>query len=237
MKEQKMLMSLIVATTILGGANVSYAAEYEDGQHAQTKATVTFLEDNGTTDPVDPEDPSKPLYPVDPSNPEGAELMITYASSLNFGEQSKSENSWNALADKITVEGKEENIVPFVSTKDSRGTDRESWSLTVKQDGDFIDSKKNKLEGAELTFSNLYYANVEGAPKARAGEITLGLEAQEIASADKHTGIGKWSLGLGTLQDDGTTNGVNLSISKKAAINTDAYSTSITYELVADPAK
>ncbi|WP_084038866.1 WxL domain-containing protein [Brochothrix campestris] len=129
--------------------------------------------------------------------------------------------------------------------KDSRGSDRQSWSLTVKQDGDFTtgaDETAHTLKGAELTYSNLFFAQVAGAPTASAGAIVLGADAQEIASADAETGSNQWSLGLGTLQvteDEAPsqTNGVTLTVPKGTVKNTATYNTSVTYELTADATK
>lgn len=234
MKVQNILLSAAVLTAILGGTTTAFAASengYTDATNATTDANVSFSEDTDPVNPVDPNDPDTPINPVDPVNPIGAELMINYASNLNFGEQSKSGNSWNALADKLVGGG---TITPFISTKDSRGTDRTAWTLTVKQDGEFKDSKDNVLKGAELTYSNLYYADKEGAPTVKSGAITLSTTAQELSSASTETGIGNWSLGLGEVQEDGTTNGVKLTVPQTTAKNTDTYSTTVTYELTAD---
>lgn len=251
MKVKTLLASTMVLTSMVGGGVLTQAAEYSDATHAKTDADITFVTDSEPTNPVDPTDPEKPVDPIDPINPNGGELMITYASNLHFGKQLKSETSWNAIADKDKG-GKE--YVPFVSIKDSRGTDRKSWSLTVKQDGAFTDGKA-EIKGAELTYSNLFFAAVQGAPSATSGSLTLSSTAQEIATADANTGIGQWSIGLGNKLSEGNigyekdgsgklvpvkgnvTNGVTLSIPKTSAKNTSKYATTVTYELIADPSK
>ncbi|MFQ6324160.1 WxL domain-containing protein [Lactococcus garvieae] len=150
--------------------------------------------------------------------------------------------------------GKIKESVPFVSTKDSRGTERKSWSLSVKQDYPFTDGK-SELKGAELAYSNLTYASASGAPTAKEEGVTLGTDAQELSSANAETGIGSWSLGLGNSLEDATvafekngngklipitgkvTNGVILSIPKNTVISTSKYATTVTYELTADATK
>lgn len=240
MRTKNLLVSAMMVSTLVGGTATSFAAEYVDATHAKTEASISFIADNQPTNPVDPTDSTKPVIPTNPINPNGAELMITYASNLNFGEQEKSQTSWNALADTVkdSEEGEEREITPFVSTKDSRGSERNGWTLTAKQDGDFKNGK-DVLKGAELHFSNLFYAAQEGAPTATAEEIVLGSEAQEISSATAESGIGQWSVGLGKLQGEKgsqTTNGVTLTVPKTSAKSTATYSTTVTWELVVDPA-
>lgn len=236
MKLQNILLCTIALTTILGGTTAFAANEegYTDATNVTSDGKITFSQDDDVVNPVDPNDPDTPINPVDPVNPNGAELMINYASNLNFGEQAKSGNSWNALADNLVGGG---TIAPFISTKDSRGTDRTAWTLTVKQDGEFKDSNENVLRGAELTYTNLFYADREGAPTAKTGDITLSTIAQELSSASETTGIGNWSLGLGELQEDGTTTGVKLTVPQTSAKNTDTYTATVTYELTADATK
>lgn len=250
MKLRYLLMSAAVLTATVGGAISPIVAnadtDYQDATHATTDGKITFIEDDSPVNPVDPENPEVPVEPVDPINPNGAELMITYASNLNFGTQSKQGTTWNAYADKVKDDstGESRDIVPFVSVKDSRGTDRDGWKLTVKQDGEFKNGT-NVLEGAQLTFSGLRYANTGNEPTATSGSIVLGEEAAIIAQADDTAGTGITSLALGTLAPETETDasgnqvqvnktaGVNLSIPKRTAINSGTYSTSVTYELTA----
>ena len=228
---------------VVGLSGVVFAAEssYPDATHKTSTGTVTFKKSEGNEGPTDPKDPEKPFEPVDPINPNGAELMIKYASNLKFGAQSKSATSWNALADTGKKDGAKEisEVVPFVSIKDARGTDRKGWVLTVKQDADFKDAAGNSLTGAELTYSNGEFVNTEKRPSVFSEKIVLNKEAQQLASATAETGIGDWSLGFGDLSGEAgkqTTNGITLSVPKTTAKNTGMYSTTVTYELTADPA-
>jgi hypothetical protein len=81
----------------------------------------------------------------------------------------------------------------------------------------------------------------------------LTTQAVDLATANTTTGVGPWSLGLGRKLEEGVvdykvdkagkstpvkgqvTKGVKLSIPSTSVKNTDKYTTTITYELVADP--
>lgn len=246
-KKQLFAGAAVLAMLSAGGvsaATTALAQDYEkDGLSAKTNATVTFEADEDTGTIVDPDDPDGGgVDPVDPSNPEGAELMISYASNLNFGTQSKQGTSWNALADKVKKtdengEKVEAEATPFVATKDSRGASRKGWSLTVKQDGAFKDGD-DELKGAEIVLSGLQYGGDQGAPKPKTEAITVSNEAKEVSNAGVDEGIGAWSLALGSLQgEEGaqTTSGVTLNVPSTSAKNTGTYSTTVTWELTADP--
>lgn len=271
-KKQLFAGAAVLAMLSAGGASAAttvLAQDYttdEDGTYssAVTNATVTFLEDDETGTIVDPDNPDGGdgdgggIDPVDP-NEDGAELMISYASNLNFGTQSKQGTSWNALADKVYKTDAEGNhvvgedgekelkeVTPFVATKDSRGSSRKGWVLTAKQDAAFKDGE-DELKGAEIYLSGLRYAVVDGAPSFVADEITLNNQPQEVSKAGVDEGIGAWSLALGKLngevaqgEDENkvtnqTTSGVTLNVPSTSAKNTGTYSTTVTWELTADP--
>ncbi|EME8125040.1 WxL domain-containing protein [Enterococcus faecium] len=233
MKMKNLLMcGALLATTLSSGSSV-FAADYTDATTAKTDAIIQFEKDEDPTNPVDPGDPTNPVDPNDPTNPTGGELMINYASKLDFGTHKKTETSFNAKADEMKDGTK---VTPFISVKDSRGTDRKGWSLTAKQDGAFKDSNGNELTGAELKLSNLFSGNGQvGAPSVTGGEIVLNDTDQEIALADATSGTGVNSIGLGNLQADETTDGVQLNVPNSTIKNTDQYKTTVTYTLTADP--
>ncbi|MFI1241799.1 WxL domain-containing protein [Enterococcus casseliflavus] len=244
MKKKMFFLSFLMISSFTVGGTKGLATEYSNATEAKTDAVVSFTADTDPVNPVDPEDPEVPVDPVDPINPEGAELMITYVSNFNFGTQNKSETTWNALADKVYIDSSKTDtreVVPFVSTKDSRGTDRKGWVLTVKQDGAFIDGNNNELKGAEIELSGLRYEttkNKQGKPNVVNPNITLTTAEQDVAKADSITGIDQWSLALGMLQGNQgkqITNGITLNVPKSTAKNTATYTTSITWELAADP--
>lgn len=237
MKAKNLLLSAVVLASMVGGQVITFAA-YDGATKATSDATIEFEKN---TDPIPPTDPDNPLVPIEPENPGTnpgvGNFGIVYASNLNFGKQSNAGTSWNALADK-DKNGKV--FTPMVSVADLRGSERVSWSLTVKQDGEFKNSKSDILKGAELTYSNLYYTDAVGAPKVTPGNVVLSTTAQEIASAGKDNGIGQWPLALGHLQgeeDSKTTNGVTLTVPSTTIKEEGSYKTTVTYELLADPTK
>ncbi|HIB1912182.1 TPA: WxL domain-containing protein [Enterococcus faecium] len=239
-----LLSSAAILATLSTGGIGAFAAEYPDAQTAITEGHVTFEKDTDPTKPVDPVDPEIPVDPVDPEipNPNPGELAITYASKFDFGVHKADGSKTVAYAKADTVKDGEgtREIVPFVSTKDARGTDREGWSLTVKQNGEFKDTNNNVLTGAEITLSGINYANVAGAPTATATDVVINQAAQEISSANKETGIGNWSVALGQLsgnEGEQVTKGVTLTVPSTTAKNADKYSTTLTWELAADPTK
>ena len=72
----------------------------------------------------------------------------------------------------------------------------------------------------------------------------LGTEAQDVSTAGVDEGIGAWSSAFGQLDgsvEQGkeetvkTTSGITLSVPSTSAKNTGTYSTTVTWELVADP--
>lgn len=202
------------------------------------KGMITFREDNNPSYPVDPEAPENPVIPQEPVNPNGAELMIIYASNLDFGKQSKHDLEWNALTDKIkddSSSGQFRNVVPFVSVKDSRGSDRKGWKLEVKKDDEFKDEGGNILKGATLTYSNLHYSGQSNVPEATPGDIQINRDAAVIASANNTQGSGITSLALENIKKETTdqTSGVTLDVLPGTIINSKTYTSSITYELVA----
>ncbi|AUJ87415.1 hypothetical protein CXM95_18430 (plasmid) [Enterococcus sp. CR-Ec1] len=215
------------------GSDAVIAATYPNATNATTDANIEFEKDDDPVGPVDPTDPEKPVDPEGPINPNGSELMITYVSKLNFGMQEKASTTFSALGDKMS-DGS--YIVPIVSVKDSRGSDRAGWTLTAKVDGDFTDSTGHVLQGAEVTYSNLHSGNGQSnAPYVIGTAITLNKSEQAIAGADSTNGVNINSIGLGELQNDNTTNGVTLTVPKSSVKNTAQYTTTITYNLTADP--
>lgn len=236
-----LICGALLAPTMLGATVASADTAYDGATKATTDAMIQFEKDNDPGTPVNPSDPNQDVDPDDPNdpndpgtNPNGAELMITYASDLNFGTHKNTETSFSAMGD-VMADGT--SMTPFVSIKDSRGFERNGWTLTAKIDGDFTDSNGQVLKGAEVTFSNLYSGNGQtNAPKVNGGSITLSTAEQAIAGADASNGVGRNSIGLGQLDTTtNTTNGVTLTIPDNSVVNADQYSTTITYNLTEDP--
>lgn len=231
-----LICGALLAPTMFGATVANADQTYPDADKATTDAIIQFEKDDQPADPVDPDDPGETVDPVDPSNQTGGDLMITYASNLDFGIHKNTETSFSALGDEM----KDGTFkAPFISVKDSRGSDRQGWSLTAKIDGEFKDSQDNVLQGAEVTYSNMYSGKGENtAPNVVTNEVALTDQETTIAGAGATNGSGQHSIGLGTLSENsaaGTTNGVTLTVPKGTTINADQYKTTITYNLTADP--
>ena len=255
LKSTLVLTSIVTTGAILSNATVANAdSSYEDALHAKTTSDLTFMKSDNPTPPTPPGPepvPGDDPLPNPTPNPKGGELMLSYAPNLNFGKQLKSDTIFFAKADKGS-NGTE--FLPFISVSDYRGSERKGWKLTAKQETPFNSTKdsKKQLDGATITFSNLFYNDEAGAPKAASGDVVLTSEAKDLATADTKTGIGRWSLGLGKLEEgivdyatdkDGkmtpikgqVTKGVKLAIPNTSVKESDTYTTTITYELIADP--
>lgn len=234
MKTTTFLTSAVVLVSFLGSTS-AFAVEYEDAK-AITDAQVEFEKSTGPIDPVDPENPEG-ITPELPTNPNVGDFGILYASDFNFGKHENvgSDVSANVLAVEDTKGNK---ILPNIQTVDLRGSDRKGWVLTAKVNGAFTDKDKNELKGAELVFSKLAYkGTAPDAPTAKSGEITLSSTAQELASANNENGAGVWALAFGSLDSNREmADGATLNVPKNTVVNATTYSTTITYELVADPA-
>lgn len=210
---------------------------------ADTK--ITFDDRNTPNVPVSPDDPNESVIPVNPENPEENQsvntntgnLTLVYAPDFYFGEVKGSKGSYLAKSAAIRQDdGNVKAVVPFITTKDTRGTDRKGWILRVRMASTFVDASNNELIGAELSLDNLYYATKNGAPVASKNKVVLSNDEQEIARAGLDQGIGNWSLGLGALTEDKKyTNGVELTVPKNTAKNLTKYTSTIEWELVEDP--
>lgn len=277
MKKNTVLGTIILSSLVLGGMQtVSYAATYQDATHAKSNGKIKFVE--GKPEIVDPNNPDKPVIPVDPKdptnpnpenppvNPNKGDLMIQYVSDFDFGVHKKTVRGMtvNAKADRvfdeITEIGPESptrnsrEVVPFVSTLDTR-TDREGgWSLRVSA-SEFT-SEDKKIKGAEVIFSNVNYASptektpvvFDSATKENFLEgLKLTTNPQTIATAstasNEDQGMGSYSIALGSKlvdQTDGdedaktynVSNGVTFSMPKDTSVSAVEYHATINWELV-----
>jgi hypothetical protein len=235
----------IAATTLLGSLfmsniQVAQAASYDSSTKATTEGTVTVLEDDNPDIVVpDPEDPDNPLDPETPINPNPGQLRINYISDFSFGSIKNTSGALTLSAelDKLWAEdGSEVGRVPFVTTEDLRGTSRQGWELRVSQPEQFKDADGNELQGASLSIDGLRYASEStAAPTVNPNTIVLNESEQAVATASSSQGVGLWSLSLGKANSEGQTDGVTLNIPANTVKNNTEYTSSIVWELVADP--
>lgn len=246
-----------LSSLILGGT-VSATSNNEDS--VDSKSTINFVKSlegedidiPGITDPetVDPENPENP----DPNpNPDGNLLRINYVSDFDFGTWGSTSHSITAFAKAqpiYLVDGNVEEVSPFISTIDNRGSERgNGWTLAA-QASDLTDENDNVLRGAQIILSNGNYHNYsELAPEVVKGEHNISLGKQVIASTTAETGSGQWSMALGSLKEFTTqlpsmtdssvledvtynvTDGVRIEIPRNTVTNTTNYSGTITWEL------
>ncbi|MBE9909345.1 WxL domain-containing protein [Enterococcus casseliflavus] len=235
----------IAAATLLGSLFMSnqliaQAVSYDSSTKATTEGTVTIVEDDNPEIVVpDPEAPDNPLDPENPINPNPGQLRINYISDFSFGsiKNTSSAVTLSAQLDKLWAEdGSEVGRVPFVTTEDLRGTSRQGWELRVSQPEQFKDADGNELQGASLSIGGLRYASEStAAPTVNPNTIVLNESEQAVATASSTQGVGLWSLALGKANDDGGTDGVTLDIPANTVKNNTDYTSSIVWELVADP--
>lgn len=234
-----MTTAILVGSIGLGSLNAQ-AAEYEDATNATSQGTITILEnedgDNVIPDPEDPDQPIEP-DPDNPINPNPGLLRINYISDFDFGEHMNTSSAitMNAKLDSFLLDEQGIERVPLVAVQDLRGSDRKGWELQVSQPEGLTDEDGHELNGATITLSNLRYTNPTNTPTVTSGNIVLNTEGQTLAIADETQGAGAWSLALGNATNEGTTDGVQLHIPTNTVKNNTEYSTTLVWELIADP--
>lgn len=253
------LTLLVSLSSLSEGGTVFAASNNEDS--VDSKSTINFIksleeediEIPGITDPetIDPEDPENPK--PNP-NPEGNLLRINYVSDFNFGTWGSTSHAITAFAKSQPirlVDGSVEEISPFISTIDNRGSERgDGWILSAHA-SELKDENANVLRGAQIILSNgNYHTNSALAPEVTTGEHNITLGQQIIASTTAETGSGQWSMALGELNEFTTqlpsvadasvfeevtynvTDGVRIEIPRNTVTNITEYSGTITWELV-----
>ncbi|EPI02332.1 hypothetical protein D920_00381, partial [Enterococcus faecalis 13-SD-W-01] len=222
----------------LGQAINVFAADYDGATKATTEGSVT-IEAPDPTQPevVDPEDPEKPIEPPTPPNPNPGDLKINFVADFDFGDIEHTNLAINQNANMINVRvnGQTEKRVPFISIEDNRGTNRQGWELRASQPKQFVNTDGKELDGAEISIQNMRYANTVNAPQIPNSTVVLNSSEQVITAADASEGSGTWSLALGSPTGDGTPDGVQLHIPANTIKSDKTYTTSIVWELVADP--
>lgn len=264
--KKNILRATLIAPICLLGiiTNTSEAATYSDSNNASSIGKVKFIE--GDPEIVDPTDPDKPVDPVDPVNPNRGDLMIQYVSDFDFGVHKKTvtgvlaKSKPDIVVDKNNPSSGEYEVVPFVSTLDTRSNRDGGWNLRVSAT-EFKGTANNSevtLKGAEIIFTHANYAKpksetpiVNGSAAATILDEGLKLQQtpQKIVSADESTvenqGMGSYSLSLGSAlidqKDDNpnteeseykVTNGVTFRLPKNTAVSVADYYADINWELV-----
>ncbi|MGX7030828.1 WxL domain-containing protein [Vagococcus zengguangii] len=258
MKTMKNMMTVVLLGTVGLGGTVTFA-ESNDYNVATSEAKINFvksleeedIEIPGITDPeiVDPENPENPS--PNP-NPENHLLRINYVSNFDFGTWGSTTNNITAYAKAQPIyltNGEVQDVAPFVSTIDNRGTERgNGWTLSATASV-LTDENENELKGAQIILSNASYNDSELAPQAVQGDKNISAGKQVLANTTAETGAGQWSMALGNVkefttqlptQEDASvledvtydiTNGVRIEIPRNTVTNNTEYSGTITWEL------
>lgn len=231
--------ALLVSALSFGGA----AAFAEETKTLDSNAIVKFKANESITGPVDPEnpDPNKIVEPIDPENPEGkpnvgttGPLSIDFASSLNFGDDNKistKDEIYYAAAQELKDGQKKPN---YVQVTDNRGTEA-GWKLSVKQNGQFVDSKGNELTGAKITFNKGNVNTVSKSAKPSTVKESFDLTAdgtgavQDVVEAHVNEGAGTYVYKFG---DDATkAESITLEVPGATTKYADEYKTTLTWTL------
>ena len=220
--KKKLLATLLISTTIAGAGVQVFAAD----QTATSPASVSFVENDGTTDPVDPEnpDPTDPITPVDPTDPtkplpptgNKGPLSLDFASAFYFGEQKITSAAGDYKAAAQLVQEKDETFTEttnYVQVTDNRGDVAKGWTLSVKQNGQFVTESKKELTGSELKFADANGNSIGDlalSPTVTKDFSLVPDAEQEIAKAENGNGSGTWVIRFGqdsTLADKNTVTG------------------------------
>lgn len=224
MKSKKIISTLALATlgVSISTGPVFATTTYPSATEAESTVEAQIVideETDGTIPGINPEDPKPPVDPEN-LNPDRANgLSIRYVSGLDFGKTTFSTEEQTLVASKDYGLNEEDEKVFFenmVTVEDIRGT-RDGWTLTVSQEGDFI-------EGAVMTL----YPNIvaDNLGVSVPGPVEINPEGTVFASANNNESgmAGVISIGMGE---------ADLVI--PASTGVDTYSATLKWELVSGP--
>jgi hypothetical protein len=235
MKVNKKVVGIALLSGILLNSGIALAAPGAvEGAPAKrnTDAVVSFKE---SVDPITPVDPIDPDNPVEPGT--NGPLSLDYASAFNFGEQviTPEDKVYEAATQEVIIEGEHSQKPLYAQVTDGRGSEvEEGWSLSVKQNGQFVTDKGKELNGAVIKFATGQTATVSESksPSIVTEDVELvadGSASSLLMQANVGEGAGTHIYRLGDL--DTMTSGVQLHVPGKTTKVKDSYSTSLTWEL------
>ncbi|MEG2292772.1 MAG: WxL domain-containing protein [Carnobacterium sp.] len=248
MKSFKLVtLGAVLVSSMAFGTVVQAAVE---GGTYNSKAEVTFEEDNESTAPVDPIDPEKPVKPIDPVDPEGpttgtpGPLSIDFASSLQFGKNKikTTDQTYFAKAQEVEENGKK-SFVPLYAQVTDKRSKLTGWNLSVKQEGQFKTiTSAQELKGAVIKFSggvvNSAVDPVDSVwPTIKNSDFSLDADgsATTLLSANDGAAFGTYLLRFGDKIEAGEEakyNNVSLDVpGKSVKVADEAYRTKLNWEL------
>jgi len=231
------------------GYTLKEMPENAKGKFTKEEQTVTYLYTKDVLDPVSPVDPLAPETEVDPENPpelseEQGALSIDFVSRFSFGKQGISTQTTNYYAQPQrllnpdgTVNETEErpNYVQISDRRDE--SDRHGWTLSVTQNGQFINPQKHELKGSRLQLTNQQVASVQniGEPDLSQpdGIKLIPGEKTELMTAKDEQGVGTWVYRFGDAAS--ADKSVVLEVPPSAAPRASTYQTTLIWELSSVP--
>lgn len=251
MKKTTLISTVALSALILGAAAPAFADE------AISNADVTFVEDDGTTDPGNPGEPDPDPDPGEPDpepgggGGEGGPLRIDYVTHMKFGEQkiSGSTKEYHPLLAKWNYEEGAVYIPHFIQLTDNRGTN-DGWSLQVER-SEFETAAGEALAGAELKITNGELVNMSDVPTNTTPSVVKSTvtipvgSATTVITANEDQGMATWSYSFGEPKDrEAASNNpkeenqdVSLSVPGTAKkIANEAYTSELSWTLVASEA-
>lgn len=231
------------------GYTLKEIPENSKGRFTHEEQTVTYLYTKDVLDPVSPVDPLAPETEVDPENPpelpeEQGALSIDFVSRFSFGKQGISAQTKKYYAQPqrlmnpdgtINAEEERPNYVQISDRRDE--SDRHGWTLSVTQNGQFMNPQKHELKGSRLQLTNQQLAAIQvtGEPNLNQTEKVTLLpgEKTELLTAKDGQGAGTWIYRFGDKASAGKS--VALEVPPTAAPKATTYQTNLTWELSSVP--
>ncbi|AMV60205.1 extracellular protein [Pediococcus damnosus] len=239
MINKKLLLSVLSIGTLVLGAVAPVTAFAAESRIEQSTATAAFKEN--TVDPVDPVDPTNPTDPTDPEIPgtgETGPLTIDYVSSFDFGTHNiPTADATYTAADAKKGDG---TAIPnYVQVSDRRAGTPKGWSLTVKEEKQFVDTTGSELSGAALSLgtsqkqaASVGYPTSNDTVTSTTTDTALVPGATtSVMKADVGGGAGTWVDVFG----EAGASSVKLMVPAAAHPNADSYSTKLTWTLADTP--
>ncbi|MEG1174865.1 WxL domain-containing protein [Carnobacterium sp.] len=239
-------VAALSATILAGGATVFAKEE----RKVQTQGEVKFIPNIDEVAVVIPPE-TKPEVVIPPVVPSTGPLTITYAPSMNFGEQSISnqDQTYNMLAEmqELTDGSGPTPYVSFAQVQDTRGNN-EGWALSVTVSEFTSGTQNGTLTGAQLSLLNpaINYAGntSSNAPTSHAstlslvpGAATTIMEAVQGKGAGTSSVVWGDQVALNNSTDAEVRNdAIQLFVPGTTAKDATTYTADLSWELTATPA-
>lgn len=236
---------LLIAGVIFAGTGLISIQNIkaDDGlpSTATTRASASFIDDNGSTKPVDPTDPNKPVDPNDPDNPnpdpDNPATGNTGILTLDVAPRTFDFGSNLASNDAMSINAKDtgKNNNQYLQVSDKR-TDTNGWTVNVQQTKEFTSDDGKNINGTTVSIPKGDGRNSlseDSSQPGNAGLITNAVTTEVgndkvVFSAPSKDGVGK---GIST--NTWKANNVTLNVPKLTAKKGD-FSSELKWSLVAD---